>query len=153
MTALLEGHLCDGALVLTIGCWLMVKTVQYTGLLAQGGTDAASELWEGVSAIQQAISQLPVAFIQRIVPLWGFVAQRTCPMAEGHATVHTARCLQFTFASAERLLYLAKVVDSIVNRTVSRLLAVYLYTLGAEIMPEKKKKWENDVLAPTFSHF
>ena len=49
---LLESHLCDGALVLTIGCWLVVETVQYTGLLAQGGTDTASELWEGVSTIQ-----------------------------------------------------------------------------------------------------
>ena len=42
-------------------------------------------------------------------------------MAEGYATVHAAACLQFAFASVERLLYLAKVVDSIVNRTVTRL--------------------------------
>jgi hypothetical protein len=46
-------------------------------------------------------------------------------MAEGHAAVHAATCLQFAIAGVERLLYLAKVVDSIVNRTVSRLLAVY----------------------------
>ena len=48
----LECHLGDGTLVFAIRRWLVVKTVQYTGLLAQGGTDAARELWEGVSTIQ-----------------------------------------------------------------------------------------------------
>ena len=124
--AFAEGGLGDGGLVLAIGSWLVVKAVQDAGLLAQGGTDAAGELWEGVSAVEQAVGQLPVAFVQGIVPLGGLVAQRTGPMAEGHATVHTAAGLEFAFAGVERLLHLAKIVDSIVNRTVSRLLAVYL---------------------------
>jgi hypothetical protein len=104
----------------------MVETVEDTGLLAQGRTDAARKLWKGIGRGEQLVSQLPIALIEGIVPLRRFVAQRTSPMAEGYAAVHTARCLQFALASAERLLYLAKVVDSIVNRTVSRLLAVYL---------------------------
>ena len=123
---LLEGHLGDGGLVLAVGGWLVVKTVQYAGLLAQSWTNTTCELREGVGAIQQAISQFIIAFVQGIVPFWCFVTQRTGPVAERHATVHAAACLQFAFASVERLLYLAKVMDSIVNRTVTRLLAVYL---------------------------
>ena len=47
---LLEGHLDDGALVFTVSGWLMVETVQYAGLLAEGRTDTTCELGEGVGA-------------------------------------------------------------------------------------------------------
>ena len=104
----------------------MVETIEHAGLLAQGWTDTTSELGEGIGAVKQLVSQLPVAFIEGVVPLRGFVTQWTSPVAERHATVHAARCLQLTFAGVKRLLHLAKVVDSIVNRTVARLLAVYL---------------------------
>ena len=124
--ALLECHLCDGGLVLAVGGWLVVEAVEHAGLLAEGGTDAAGKFGEGVGGVQQAVGQFPVAFIQRIVPFGRLVAQRTGPVAEGHATVHAARGLQLAFARGERLLHLAKIVDSIVNRTVTRLLAVYL---------------------------
>ena len=124
--ALLKCHLGDGSLVLTVGGWLVVKAVQHASLLAQCRTDTTCELGEGVGGVQQLVGQLKVAFVQGVVPLGCFVAQRTGPVAEGHAAIHTAAGLQFAFASAERLLYLAKIVDSIVNRTVTRLLAVYL---------------------------
>ena len=104
----------------------MVEAVQHTSLLAQCRTDATGEFWKGIGTIQQAVSQLPVALIQRIVPLRGFVAQRTSPVAKGHTAVHAARGLQLTFAGVERLLYLAKVVYSIVNRAVTSLLTMYL---------------------------
>ena len=124
--ALAESSLNDGAFILAVGSRLVVETVQHAGFLAERRTDAARELREGIGRREQAISLFPVAFIQRVVPFRRLVAQRTSPVAEGHAAVHTARGLQFAFAGAERLLYLAKIVDSIVNRTVTRLLAVYL---------------------------
>ena len=73
---------------------------------------------------RKACSQSP--FIQCVVPFRRLVAQRTGPVAEGHAAVHAARGLQLAFAGGERLLHLAKVVDAVVNGTVARLLAVYL---------------------------
>ena len=122
----LKGHLGDGGLVLAVSGRLVVEAVEHAGLLAQRRADAASELGEGICAIQQAVGQLKVAFVQSVVPLGRLVAQRTGPVAEGHAAVHAAAGLQFAFARRERLLHLAEVVDSIVNRTVTRLLAVYL---------------------------
>ena len=119
----LEGHLCDGSLILAVGGGLVVKSVQHARLLAECRTDASRELWEGVGSVQQPIGQFPVTLKECIVPLWRFVAQRTGPVAERHAAVHAARGLQFAFAGVECLLDLAKVVDSIVNRTVARLLA------------------------------
>ena len=124
--ALAEGGLDDGALILTVRGGLVVEAVEHAGLLAERGTDAAGELGEGVGRRQELIGQLPVAFVERVVPFGSLVAQRTGPVAEGHAAVHAARGLQLAFARRERLLYLAEVVDSIVNRTVTRLLAVYL---------------------------
>ena len=87
---LLEGHLDDGALVFTVGGRLMVETVQYAGLLAEGRTDTTCELGEGVGTGKQLVSQFKVAFVQGVVPFGCFVAQRTSPVAEGYAAVHAA---------------------------------------------------------------
>ena len=122
---LAEGCLHDGALVLAIGRRLMVEAVEHTGLLTQCRTDATRKLGERIGARQQPVSLFPVAFIQRVVPLRCFVSQRTSPMAEGNATIHATARLQLTFPGVERLLHLAEVVNPIVNRTVSCLLAVY----------------------------
>ena len=71
---LLEGHLDDGSLVFTVGGRLVVETVQYAGLLAEGRTDTTCELREGVGTGKQLVGQFKVAFVQGVVPLWGFVA-------------------------------------------------------------------------------
>ena len=123
--SLAEGCLNDGTLVLAVGSWLMVEAIEHTGFLAQCRTDAPCKLRERVGAAQQSIGQFPVTFIQRVVPFGCFVAQRTGPVAERHATVHAARCLQLAFASAQRLFHLAKVMDSVMNWTIARFLAGY----------------------------
>ena len=121
-----EGGLDDGTLVLAVCRRFVVEAVQHAGFLAQGRTDATRELGEGIGTCQQPVGQFPVSLIEGIVPFGSLVAQRTGPVAEGYAAVHAAACLQLTFARVKRLLHLTEIVDSIVNRTVSCLLAVYL---------------------------
>ena len=88
--ALAEGTLNDGALVLTVGSGLVVEAVQNACLFAKGRTDAAGELREGIRGGQQFEGQFPVTLVQGIIPFWSFIAQRTCPVAEGNAAVHAA---------------------------------------------------------------
>ena len=121
-----EGGLDDSCLVFTVCSRLVVETVQHAGLLAERRTDAACELREGIGAAEQAISQFPVSFIQGIVPFRCLIAQRTSPVAERYATVHTTACLQLTLAGAECLFHFTEVVDSILNRPVASLLSMYL---------------------------
>ena len=86
--AFAEGSFGNGTLILAVGSRLMFDEVQHTGLFAEGRTDTTSEFREGIRGVEQTISQLPVALIQRIVPLWRFVAQWTSPMTERYAAVH-----------------------------------------------------------------
>ena len=86
-------------------------------------TDTSGELGEVVGGVEQAISQLVVAFVQGVVPLWRFVTQGACPVAEGHAAVHATAGLSAAIFTVECLFDLAEVVYSIVYWPISRLLA------------------------------
>ena len=122
---LLEGVFGYGSLILAVGCRLMLHKIEHAGLLAESRTDAPRELRKVVGRVEQPVSQLPVAFIQSVVPLRRLVAQRTSPVAERHSAVHAARCLHAAVVRVERLLHLAKVMYTVVHRPVSRFLAVY----------------------------
>jgi hypothetical protein len=74
----------------------------------------------------QFVGQLPVTFIESVVPLWRLVAKWTSPVAERHAAVHAAARLFAALVRVERLLNLSEVVDPIVNRTVTGFLPMYL---------------------------
>ena len=65
----------------------------------------------------------PFAPVERVLEFRVFIAQRTCPVAEGYAAVHTARGLEFAVVAVQCLFHLAEVCDTFVYRTVTRLLA------------------------------
>ena len=123
--ALLEGVLHDGALVLAVGGRLVLHQVQDTSLFAECRTDAARELREGVRGVQQLVGQFPITLVEGVVPLRSLVAQRTSPVAESHTAVHTARSLLATVFFVQRLFHFAEVMNTVVEWSVSRLLAVY----------------------------
>ncbi len=120
-----EGMLHDGALILTVGGWFMIHQVEDASLLTECRTDTSCELWEVVGGIEQAISQLPVALVEGIIPLWCLVAQWTSPVAERHTTVHATRSLLTAVVAIQCLFYLAKVEDSIVYWSITSFLAWY----------------------------
>ena len=120
---LLESHLGDGSLVLTVGGGLMLHKIQHASLLAESRTDTSGELREVVGGVEKAVSQLIVALIQSVVPLRRFVAQWASPMAEWHTAVHTSAGLSSTVLTVESLFHLSKVVNSIVYWPISCLLA------------------------------
>ena len=84
-----ESTLGNGAFVLAIGNGLACGMIQDTSLLAERGTDTARKLRERIGLLEQLICRFPFAMIQGIVPFGVFIAQRTSPVAEGHATIHT----------------------------------------------------------------
>ena len=118
-----EGMLRYGSLVLAVCCRLMLHEVEHARLLAERRTDTSCKLGEVVCRVQQTVCQLPVAFKQGVVPLWRLVAQRACPVAERHATVHAARCLLATVIAVQGLLHFAKVVDAVMYWSIPRLFA------------------------------
>ena len=120
---LLESHLGDGCLILTVCCRFVDGEVQHASLLAECWTDATSELREVVGGVEQAIGEFVVALIERVVPLWWFVAQWASPVAEWHTAIHTAACLRAAVLTVESLFDFSKVVYSIMYWPVSRLLA------------------------------
>ena len=122
---LLEGVLHNGALILTVGGRFVVHQVEDTSLLAECRTDTTCKLREVVGAVEQAVSQLPVALVEGIVPLRCLVAQRTSPVAERHTAVHTTARLLTAVVTIQCLFYLAKVEDSIVNWSITCFLARY----------------------------
>ena len=124
--SLAKSSLDNGSLVLAVGRRFMVEAVEHTGLFAKCRTNAACELGKGIGACQQSVGLFPLAFIQGVVPFGCLVPKRTSPVAERHAAVHAAACLKLTLTRIERLLHLAEIVNSIVNRAISRLLAVYV---------------------------
>ena len=71
------------------------------------------------------VCQFPIAFVQSVVPLGWFVAQRTSPVAEGYATIHASTRLELALACAQSLFHLSKIVYSVMNRTVASFLTVY----------------------------
>ena len=86
----LESMLGDGRLVLTVCRRLVLGKVQYARFLAECRTYASRELREGVGGVEQLVCEFPVAFVQCVVPLWRFVAQWACPVAERYSAVHAA---------------------------------------------------------------
>ena len=135
---LLPSLLAYGSLILAVCRRLMLHEVEHARLLAQCRTDASRELREVIGGVQQLVSQLPVALVEGIVPLWRFVAQRTSPVAERHAAVHAAACLYAAIVLVQRLLHLAEVVDAVVYRPVTGLFAFYC----------KKCFWITHILRP-----
>jgi hypothetical protein len=118
-----EGGLDDGALVFAVGGRLVVEVVEEASLFAECRTDAAGELRERIGGRQEAVSQFPFALIKGVVPFGSFVAKRTSPVAEGHTTVHATTGLELAVVSAEGLFNLSEVFDSLVNGSVTCLLA------------------------------
>ena len=117
------GVLSDGGLVLAVGGRFVVDEVQHAGLLAECRTDAPREFGEVVGGVEQLVGPFPVAVIEGVVPLWRFVAERTGPVAEGHAAVHAARGLELSVVGVECLLHFAEVVYSVVQGAISRFFA------------------------------
>ena len=122
--SLAECSFRDGAFVLPVGGGLVLDEVEHACLLAQSRAYSSCELWKWVCAVEQAVGQLPVPFVERVVPFRGFVAQRACPVAERHTAVHASAGLQLALACVERLLHLAEVVYAVVHRTVACLLTM-----------------------------
>ena len=121
----LEGMLGNGTLVLAVGCRLVLYKVQHASLLAECRADASRKLGKVVGRVEQAICQLPIAFIQSVVPLGSLVAKRASPVAEWYATVHATRCLLSAVVAVKRLFYFAKIVNTVVYGAITRFLAVY----------------------------
>src|SRR5574344_421250 len=122
---LMECHLGDGCFVLAVGGGLVVNKIQHTGLFTESRTDTTGKLREGVGGVEQAVSQLIVAFVEGVVPLRWFVAQWTSPVAERYTAVHTAAGLGTAVFTIQCLFHFAEIVDSIVYWSITGFLTVY----------------------------
>ena len=98
---------------------------KYTALLAQGRAYASGEFRKIVGQRQYFISLVPVASVDGVLKFRRAVAKRTCPVAERHAAVHAAGCLQAAFGCVEGLFHFSEVADTVVDGAIARLLAWY----------------------------
>ena len=101
-----------------------ILKVQRTRFLARRRADAAGELREIVGRMQVADRRIPVAPIDKIVPVRNLVVNGAArrPMAIGHAAVHAARRLFLHFLVRHRQRELVEMPDAV----GSRLVLVYL---------------------------
>ena len=112
-----------GALVLSVGHSLAGGEVEHARLLAEGRADASCELRERVGFAEQLVGVLPVAVVEGVVQFGVFVAERTSPVAERHAAVHTSAGLFFSVVRVQCLFHLTKVVNTVVDGAISSLFA------------------------------
>ena len=120
-----EGCLHDGRLVLAYRHRFAATELQDATLLTKGGADAAGELGEVAGLLQHVVGFAPAALREVVLPLGLAVAQRTRPVAEGHAAVHAARCLPLAVAAIQGLFDLAEIVDAFMYGPVTGFLPVY----------------------------
>ena len=114
-----ESHLGDGGLVLPVGGGLMAEKIQYAGLFAKRGAHATGEFGERICGREKLVGQLPVAFVESVVPFGRLVAERASPVAERHSAIHAAGCLKPAVLGVKGLLDLTKIENSVVYRTVA----------------------------------
>lgn len=121
--ALAKSSLGNGGFVLADSDRFVAREFQYARLLAKGRADASRKFRKIIRTVQYLIGFVPFAPVERVLEFRVFIAQRTCPVAEGCAAVHTARGLELAVVAVQCLFHLAEVCDTFVYRTVTRLLA------------------------------
>ena len=98
---------------------------KHARFFAQRRTNTSRKFREIACLLQFCDSFAPFPFVHQILPFRVFVSERTRPVAERHATVHTARCLQFSVFKVQRLLNFAEIGNSFVYWTIARLFSTY----------------------------
>ena len=92
--------------------------------LTRGRTNAAGKFGEIIGRVQIAQRGLPIARIDKVVPVRNLIVHRTAIMAIGHAAIHAARGLGFQIRLVHRHDKLAEVLHPLFFRQISPVLAV-----------------------------
>ena len=120
-----ERRLGNCAFVFAYGHRRVHCQFEHTTLLAQCRADTSGKFGKIVGGGKYFVSLSPFALVERILEFGRAIAQRACPVAEGHAAIHAARRLLTALRCVKGLFYFAEIGNAVVYGTIAGFLARY----------------------------
>ena len=108
----------------------IIVNIQRARGLARGRANAAGKFGEIIGRVQIGQRRLPIARIDKVVPIRNLIIDRTAIMAIGHAAIHAARGLCFQIRLIQRHDELAKVLHPLFFRQIASVLAIQFKKSG-----------------------